>query len=250
MSAIVPVSWGVYWVEADTRQAFDHARVLGPSEIDVTARWASRITLLLRNRLVNLDEPLVVRVNREVVHEGTVERSMRVALEEARRLGNERRVYAARLTVPVPTTRASYERAILAWDELASTHPQGQLSFWEMYAVRALEERVPTVGFEGSEDPLPEGVSVAPEQVGVRVTAMEPGGPAEAAGLLPGDVLVSFGGEPFFHGRGGVGGLHHWLIRELRETEREYQLVVSREGGLEMLQASYVLGPYNPPGDT
>jgi predicted esterase len=246
---IVPTSRRVHWVEADTRQAFVHARVTGSAEIEVTARWASRITLFLSDGLVDLDAPLVVRVNGEVVHEGRIERSMRVALEEARHLGDERRVYAARLTVPVPTTRASTERAVQAWEALAPTHPHGQLSFWEMYAVGALEERVPTIGFEGREEPLSEGVSGVPEQMGVRVTAVDPEGPPAEAGLEAGDVLVSFGGEPFFRGRGGVEGLYHWLIRELRDTETDYELVVWREGRLVTLHASYVLGPYRPPDE-
>jgi predicted esterase len=245
---IVPLSRNIHWVEADTRQAFVHARVQGPTEIEITTRWASQIHVFLNDRLVNLDEPLIVRINGEIVHHGMVERSMRVALEEARRLGDERRVYSARLTLQVPMTRAATDRAIVAWEALAPTHPQGTLSFWEMYAVRALEERVPTVGFEGTEQPLPEDLASGPEQVGIQVTAVEPGGPAALAGLQPGDLLVSFGGEPFFHERGGVAGLHHWLIRELRETAQEYQLVLWRDGNLETLEASYVLGPYANPG--
>lgn len=247
---IVPVSRSVHWVEANTRQAFVYARVQGPAEIEIIARWANRITLLLNDRLVNLDEPLTIRINGDIVHHGLVERSMRVALEEARRLGDERRVYSARLTLPVPATVTSNQQAIQAWEALSPTHPQGQLSFWEMYAVRALEERVPTVGFEGTEEALPEDLANGPEQVGVRVTAVEPNGPAAAAGLQPGDLLVSFGDEPFFRERGGVAGLHHWLIRELRETAQEYELVLWRGGSLLTLDASYVLGPYSPPGDT
>jgi len=247
---IVPASRRMHWVEADTRQAFVHARVMNRGEIEVDARWTRQLTLFLSDELVDLDAPLLVRVNGEVVHEGRVERSMRVALEEARLLGDERRIYAARLTVPVPNTPASSERAVTAWEALVPTHPQGQLSFWEMYAVRALEERVPSVGFEGREEPLPGVVASGWEKVGVRVTAVEPGGPAAGTGLRVGDLLVSFGGELFFRGRRGVDGLHHWLIRELRETQKDYELVVWREGKLEPLHASYVLGPYSPPGDT
>ena len=39
-TAITPLGRRVHWVEADTRQAFVHAAVTGPSRIDVTARWA------------------------------------------------------------------------------------------------------------------------------------------------------------------------------------------------------------------
>ncbi len=246
---IVPVSRRVHWVEADTRQGFVHARVRGHAEVEIDARWAGRVTLFLSDGLVDLDAPLVVRINGEVVHEGRVERSMLVALEEAKRLGDERRIYAARLPVSIPTSRASIERGAQAWEALAPKHPQGQLSFWEMYAVGALEERVPTVGFEGQDEPLPEGVESGPEQVGVRVTAVDPGSPAAGAGLEAGDVLISFGGEPFYRGRGGVDALYHWLIRELRETEADYELIVWREGRVEALHASYVLGPYRPAGN-
>jgi len=246
-SGIVPVSRGVHWIEAGTRQAFVQARASAGAMIEIDARWAARVTLLLNDHLVDLDQPLVVSINGEVVHRGPVERSMRVALEEARRLGDERRVYAVRLTLPVPTSRASIRHAIDAWEALAPALTEGELSFWEMYATRALEERVPTAGFEGREEPLPAGVAGAAEQVGVRVTAVGPDGPAAEAGLAVGDVLISFGAEPFFEGRGGVEGLHRWLIRELREAAADYALVVWREGGLETLHAAYALGPYSSP---
>jgi predicted esterase len=247
-SGIVPVSRRVHWIETDTRQAFVNARVAGRASIEIDARWAGEITLFLNDRLVDLDEPIVVRVNGEVVHEGRLERSMRVALEEARRLGDERRVYAARLTVAVPTTATSIAHAERVWEALTPTHPEGTLSFWEMYAVNALEERVPDVGFDGQEAPVPAGVATAAEQVGLLVTTVDTAGPAGAAGLQAGDLLVSFGGELFFDGRGGVAGLHHWLIRELRETPADYELVVWRDGRRLALRASYALGPYRPAG--
>jgi predicted esterase len=247
-TAIVPASRRVHWVETDTRQAFVHARVTGRASIDVDARWASLVTLRLNDRLVDLDEPLVVRVNGEVVHQGRVARSMRVALEEARRLGDERRVYAARLTVSVPMTAAAIAHATRAWHALSPTHAEGTLSFWEMYAVRALEERVPTLGFDGEEVALPDGLATAPEQVGVRVRAVDVGSPAFRPGLEPGDLLVSFGGEPFFAGGGGVARLHQWLIRELREGPSDYELVIWRDETLQTFHASYALGPYRPPG--
>ena len=154
-SGIVPVSRRVHWIETDTRQGFVNARAAGRTQIEIDARWVSEITLFLNDRLVNLDEPITVRVNGEVVHEGRLERSMRVALEEARRLGDERRVYAARLTVAVPTTAASIAHGTRIWNAITPTQPEGTLSFWEMYAVNALEERVATVGFEGRQAPLP-----------------------------------------------------------------------------------------------
>jgi predicted esterase len=241
---IVPVARQVHWVESDTRQAFVRARATGPAAIDIDARWARTLTLYLNDHIVDLNQPVTVRVNGEVVHQARVERSMRVALEEARRLGDERRVYATRLTVTVPATPAAVASATRAWETLAPTHPEGVLSFWEMYAARALEERLPSVGFEGQEAALPAAVSSASEQVGFVISAVDPTGPAARAGLAVGDVLVSFGREPFFAGRGGVAGLHHWLIRELRETPATFELIVLRDGEPRVLEASYALGPY------
>jgi S1-C subfamily serine protease len=116
-----------------------------------------------------------------------------------------------------------------------------------MYAVRALEERFPSVGFEGTEVTLPGGAdAIAPEQVAIRVDQVDAGSAARRAGLLPGDILISFGGEPFFRDRGGVSGLHHWLVRELRTYDQAYELVAWREGTLLTLISSFSLGPYRP----
>ncbi len=243
-SGIVPTRRAVQWLETDNRRAFVHARVTGRTRVEIDARWTTRITLLLNDALVDLDQPLVVRVNGEVAFRGHVERSLRVALEEARRLGDERRVYAARLTLGVPTSPASVRHARDAWLALTPTQAEGELSFWEMYAVRALEERVPSVAFDGVEQPLPAPASAPPEQVAVRVTTVEAESAASRAGLVAGDLLLTFGGEPFFAGRGGVQGLRHWLMRELRETAKAYELVVWREGRLVTLTAAYALGPY------
>src|SRR5712691_786619 len=42
-AAITPLGRRVHWIEPDTRQAFVHAFVSGPSRIDITARWARKI---------------------------------------------------------------------------------------------------------------------------------------------------------------------------------------------------------------
>lgn len=246
--AIMPVSRRVHWIESDTRQGLVRARIESPSLIDVTARWAGKITLFLNDRLVDLDEPIAIRVNGRTAFNGMVQRSMRTALEEAKGLNDERRVYAARVTVDVPSTAASVLEGAALHEELTPRHPEGDLSFWEMYAVRALEERFPSVGLRGDEVPLPEGLSAsAPEQVAIRVTSVDADGPAARAGLAVGDLLVTVGGEPFFEQRGGVAALHHWLLRELRETPREYEMIVWRDGRSTRLTASYGLGPYAPP---
>ncbi len=246
-SGIMPVAQRVHWLEADTRQALVHARVSSPTRIDITARWAGELTLYLNDDLINLDEPLTVAVNGRRVFSGTVPRSVRTALEEARLLKDERRVYAARLTVEVPVSAKGAPVAAALWEALAPQHPEGQMSFWEMYAVRALEERFPDIGFEGEQAPLPQGAPApVSEQVALRVTAVAKGSVAHAAGLEAGDLLLSVGGEPFFRDRGGVDGLHHWLLRELRDTPAGYDMVVWRDGELLVFQATFQLGPYAP----
>ena len=248
-SGIIPVARRVHWVESDTRQGVIRARVTGPARIEVTSRWTGEATLFVSDQLVDLNGSIEVWVNGEQVFAGTVERSIRTALEEVRRLKDETRVYAARITVTVPRSDEALTVAKAFSEELQPQHPEGRLSFWEMYAVRALEERFPDVGFSGNEVPLPYAVTVsAPEQVGIRVSAVGLGGVASLAGLERGDVLITVDGEPFFQGQGGVQALHHWMVRELRTTPAEYEFVVWRGGRMTTLSATYQLGPYRPPG--
>ena len=251
----------VHWVESRDRQGIVHARVTDLNEIRITARWTGAVRLHLNDRLVDLDRAVTVFVNGQKVFEGTLERSILTALEGARELGDERRVYPVRVDLEVPRTPASIEAGAALWTALEPTHPEGILSFWEMYAVRALEERFETVGFNGEEVALPRGVEpMAPEQVAIRVTEVDAGGDAPTAGLRgggesdasraglrSGDVLLAFGGEPFFSGRDGLEGLHHWLVRELRTHVEEYELLVWREGRSVTLRGGFALGPYRPP---
>ena len=74
-TAITPLGRRVHWVEADTRQAFVHAAITGPSRVDITARWARRLNVYLHDRLVNLDEPLEIRVNGVPAFSGKAARS-------------------------------------------------------------------------------------------------------------------------------------------------------------------------------
>ena len=247
-AGITGVSRRVHWVESRDRQGLVLARVTSPTEIRVTARWTGSVRLHLNDRLVDLDRPITVYVNGQKVFVGVLERSMLTALEGARSLGDERRVYPVALNLDVPRTMASIRAATALSTELEPTHPEGALSFWEMYAVRALEERFDRVGFSGEVISLPTGVQpTAPEQVAVRITDVDAGSAAAETGLRSGDVMLSFGGEPFFRGRGGVTRLHHWLLRELRTNAREYELAVWREGRSVMLRGDFELGPYRPP---
>ena len=248
-TGILPLARRVHWIESATRQGLVWARVSSPTSIDIEARWTGTVTLYLNDDLVDMDQPLTVRVNGQQVFDGSVARSARHALQQARALEDARRVYAAILTVDVPAYADAVTVGRQLTERLTPRHPEGQLSFWEMYAVRALQERVPDVGFSGEDVELPLGVdAVAPEQIAIRVGSVDSDGPAAAAGLRPSDVLISFGDEPFFAGRGGVSRLHHWLIRELREYPAQYDLTVWRDGDIVTLSADYQLGPYRPAG--
>ncbi len=245
---IMPTARRVHWIEADNRQAAFRARVTTPTHIDIEARWAGELTLFLNDELVNLDEPISVSINGMTVFEGQIERSLLVALQEARRSGNERRLYSARIHLAVPDTRESLEAGQAFWASLDPQQTEGQLSFWEMYAQRALEERFPDVGFTGEEVAIPgPGVEWAPEQVAVRVTSVSTAGPA---GLRSGDVILTLGGEAFFRGRGGVASAYEWLVRELRETPQSYSLSVLRDGLPLSLTHVYQLGPYVLPAES
>lgn len=248
-AAITPLNRRVHWIEADTRQAFLHASVAGSSRIDVTARWVRTVKLYLHDRLVNLDQPVEIRVNGVSAFSGTVARSAVTALANAR-ARDERLIDAAEVTVDVAASPAATAFAERAFAELTPKRAEGTLSFWEMFATRALEERLPALGLDGAEEALPAGVKAAAEQVAVRIRQVAPSGPFAAAGLQAGDLLLEVGGEPFFRGRDGLAGLHRWLIRELRGTPAPYTVVIWRAGRRVESSVRLALGPYVEPKPT
>ena len=67
-------------------------------------------------------------------------RSARTALADARAFSGRGPLTSARVRLTVPRSRAALARAVALTEELTPEHPEGTLSFWEMYAVRALEE--------------------------------------------------------------------------------------------------------------
>jgi dienelactone hydrolase len=242
-SGIMGTDRRVHWIESETRQGLIRGTVAAPNRIEITARWTPAVTVYLHDRLINLDGPVEVVVNGVRAFAARVPRSASTALEQARVLGDERRIYAAAVRIETPASPAAKSSGEKLLASLAPSTAEGQLSFWEMYAVRALEERFPDVGFQGDEVPLPGGMSGA-ERVAIRVTTVKPGGAIASAGLRAGDLLVEFGGEPFYARRGGVAGLHAWLVRELRATAAPYTMKVVREGKPTELIAHLKLGPY------
>jgi predicted esterase len=248
-AGISATSRAVHWVESRDRQGVVRARIVAPTEIRVDARWTGAVRLHLSDRLVDLDRPVTVFVNGEIAFEGRVERSAITALENARIRGMHRHLSSVLLDVDVPLSQGPIRSAVAFSEEHEPQHAEGILSFWEMYAVRALEERFPGVGFDGSEVALPAEVEAgAPEQVAIQIEHVDADSGVGRAGLMAGDVLIRFGGEPFFRDRGGVRSLHHWLMRELRSQSNDYRLDVWRTGRLVTLNASLALGPHLSPG--
>jgi hypothetical protein len=240
-SAITLIGRRRYWVEADTDQALFRARVTGPTRIEITARWARELRLYLSDRLLNLDAPIEIWVNGVRQFSGEVKRSVSTALEQARGLQDERRVFAAELTVRVPETPQAIAAGRKLWEEMKPTHPEGTLSFWESFAAAALHERFPSTGLDGTEEKPPRATG---ELTGVKISSVAAGSPFAAAGVRGGDLMLSVGGEPFFSGNGGLAGLEAWMRRALRAQEAEWPVVVLRDGKPLTLSGRFQLGPY------
>lgn len=245
-AAIMPVERRVRWIESDTRQGVVRARVTSSTRIDIETRWTRELTLHLHDRLVDLDKPLDIWVNGVKEFSGSVQRSIATALAEARALDDERRISAARVTVKVSNSGTDLGRAL--WSAFVPRYPEKTLSYWERFAIAALAERLPSLGFEGPEVDIPAG-PVAAEEVAIRVKSVTPGSPFASMGLRTGDLVLEVGGEPFFRGNGGVEGLRQLLMRELRSEPVELRLIVWRDGRRQTLAGRVGLGPYATPSN-
>jgi hypothetical protein len=243
-AAIMPVERRVRWLESDTRQGLVRARVTSPTRIDIDARWTRELTLYLHDRLVDLDKPLEIWVNGAKEFSGLVPRSVATALEDARALDDERRISAARVKVKVSAGAADAGRTLSS--AFAPRYPEKTLSYWERFAIAALSERLPTLGFDGPEVAMPSGLVSAAEQVAIRVNSVT-AGPFASTGLRVGDLLLEVGGEPFFRGNGGVEGVRQRLMRELRSEPVALDLIVWRDGRKQTLTGRVGLGPYAAP---
>ncbi len=250
---IMPLARRVFWLESDTRQGLVSARVSGDNAIDIEVRRARRLTLYLHDRLVDLDRPIAVTVNGVVLPPITASRRVTFALQQVRALDDGSRGAAASVMIEVPGGDVSIAAGRRLSERFEPVQREGRLSFWEYYAVNALNERFPALGIEGVETDVPAdvlpalvagGFAPANEGVGVRIDAVDPEGPFAGSGIRAGDLLLEVGGEPFFAGNGGLDGLHHWLTRELVAAARDYELVVWRDGGVVSLSAALALGPY------
>ena len=242
--AIMPIARRVGWIESDTRQGLVRGDVNGPNRIDITARWARTLKVYLHDRLVNLDKPIEIWVNGEKVFSEKVDRSIRTALEQVRILGDERRIYAAEVTVKVPLGSTALKEAEKLSAEMEPQYPEQELSFWERYAVGALEDRFEELGFEGVEVKLPDGVVGGPEQSAIKITSVVEGSAWRQAGLQTGDILLEVDSEPFFSGTDNLGVLYQWLIRELRTMSKIYPVYVLRDEKRITLEVPLKLGPY------
>ncbi|MEE8584459.1 MAG: M14 family zinc carboxypeptidase, partial [Acidobacteriota bacterium] len=238
---IMPLSRRIHWIESGPRQGLIRAEVSGPDRIEVTAWKTPRLRIFLHDRLLDLDQPLEIWVNGQQGFAGRVGRSLRTALESARQ-GQPGQVWAASVDLVVPVGAQGDHAGRRLAEEMQPSHARGRLSFWEMYALRSLQERFPQLGLEGEEVELPAGVEGLPEQKAIRLTSVQDGPWAEA-GLKAGDLLLDVDGEPFFSG-GGLDNLYFWLLRELRGQPARFPLSLFRPGGSEQKSVTLQLGPY------
>jgi poly(3-hydroxybutyrate) depolymerase len=190
-----------YWLETDTHQGCVEA-VVKENTIEVQAARARQLTLHLSDRLLDLDKPVIVRVNGKTVHQQPVARSLVTAVEDAGLLNDSERCATARLTVAVPDLDAG-ERWL---QSLAPKIEPAKLPFWEDFAVLTLQEARPKLRekLELEKGPLP----AAPGCNSVRVTAVPDESP-----LRLDDRILEFDGEPFFANADSLAFLESYLWR-------------------------------------
>ena len=173
---------------------------------------------------------LIIRgTETDEVIEGIVDQFVDLAKEngadvgEVERWGRRKLAYDI-VTIDVPAGPSALAAGEALWDSLLPVHPQGQLSFWEFYAVNALEERFPSVGLAGDEVELDREMRVAlsssdagiagsrvagsrstvsgNEIIGIAVTRVDPDGPM--TGVEPGRRAPRGRRRAVFRGRGGL----------------------------------------------
>ena len=250
---IMPLARRVFWLESDTRQGLVSARIAGDNAIDIEGPPGAPADVVSARSSRRPRPADCGNGQRVVLPPITASRRVTYALQQVRDLDDGSRGAAAGVMIEVPAGDVSVAAGRRLSERFEPVQPEGQLSFWEYYAVNALNERFPAIGIEGVETDVPAdalpalvagGFSPANEAVGVRIDAVDPEGPFASSGIRIGDLLLEVGGEPFFAGNGGLDGLHHWLTRELVAAARDYELVVWRDGGVVSLSAAP--GPGSP----
>jgi hypothetical protein len=207
-----------YWIEADTHQAIFRASVVD-NTISVDAARARRLTFHLSDRLVNLDEPVRIRVNGEQVFEEKVNRSILVAIDDALRLGDTERFATAVVTVDVP--RLDRGEAFVA--TLEPEIEPGALAFWEQYAMETLEAERPGL-------PAELEMVAAGDVVGEGFMAAYVARTPEGSELKAGDLILEYNREPFFAGVDGLDFMRRFILRSRDET---FDLKIRRDGEIE-----------------
>lgn len=222
-AGIMPLSRRVHWLAVDTRQGVASGEIKSANRIDLKVRWARSVTLYLHDRLVDLDQPVTVFINGELVFTGRLERSIEFALRQVRKLRDRSRAYPASVQLEVPISASARDVAKTWFESFSPVSAGGPLSYWEHFAVGTLEERFPSLGFDGKSEPMDD------EYAAIVVTAVQASGAFHIAGIEVGDRLLEIDGEPFVSPR-GVAFLKRWLERELTTTPTIYPLLVQRNG--------------------
>lgn len=233
---IVPIARRVHWVESDTRRGLVRARVVSRGRIEIDTRWTRSIQIFLTDHLVDLDEPIAIAVNGELVLDERVTRSAAFAREDVAKTGDPARVYGAAVRVDVPTTSTSVAHAKRFSMEMTPSRPAGTLSFWEMYAVGALDAWFPDLGITGTPIALEPDRDLAE----LHIEAISNKSPLYIAGVREGDTLIAVDGEPFFVDS-STSELRAWLMREATHVPRTIPLRVRRRDRELMLDASFSL---------
>ena len=230
---LFPVSRRVYWLEADSDQATVRAEVVR-QEIHLHALRTRRLRLWLSDNLLDLDKPIVIRINGRVVFEGEVNRTLKAALDTAAE--DPGVLAAASLEFGVPLDGVAREEAYRWSATLRPTIQETRLPWWDHYARRTLQERRYQCSLEGDKLGVQEILDLDfPEGLtGVRVTGLDPEGPEARAGLREGDILTGFDDEVFFRDGLGISLISEIFLRK-PGVPGSYTLSLIRDGELARL---------------
>lgn len=90
----------LYYVKARKRLARLEARIDPDNQISIATRLVRGVTLMLSDRLVDLDQPVSVRLNGRAAFHGPVKRSFETLLETARKTRDREMLFSAKLQLP------------------------------------------------------------------------------------------------------------------------------------------------------